>query len=81
MRVKKDNSIISIIETCQTRLRHMILELRHRDKTQMPWLKYIMKVRPQDPSCEALYTHMDALCWYLSVSTTRRKSLWTHWVP
>jgi hypothetical protein len=30
----------------QTRLRNMILELRHRDKTWMPWLKYIMKIRP-----------------------------------
>jgi hypothetical protein len=30
----------------QTRLRHMILELRHRDKIRMPWLKYIVKVRP-----------------------------------
>jgi hypothetical protein len=40
----------------------MILELRHRDKTRMPWLKYIMKVRPQDPSCVAWYTHMHALC-------------------
>jgi hypothetical protein len=25
-----------------------------------------MKVRPQDPSCVAWYTHMDALCWYVS---------------
>jgi hypothetical protein len=58
----------------------MILELRHRDKTWMTWLKYIMKVRPQDPSCVAWYTHMDTLCWNLSVSTTRRKSWWTHWV-
>jgi hypothetical protein len=58
----------------------MILELRHRDKTWMPWLKYITKVRPQDPSCVAWYTHMDALCWYLSVSTMRRKSWWMHWV-
>jgi hypothetical protein len=40
----------------------MILELRHRDKTRMLWLKYIMKVRPQDPSCVAWYTHMNALC-------------------
>jgi hypothetical protein len=53
----------------------MILELRHRDKTRMPWLKYITKVRPQDPSCVARYTHMDALCWFVSVSTTRRKIL------
>jgi hypothetical protein len=49
--------------------------LRHRDKTWMPWLKYIMKVRPQDPSCVARYTHMDALYWYVSVSTMRRKIL------
>jgi hypothetical protein len=49
--------------------------LCHRDKTWMPWLKYIMKVRPQDPSCVARYTHMDALCWYVSVSTTQRKIL------
>jgi hypothetical protein len=60
---------------CQTRLRHMILELRHRDKTWMPWLKYITKVRPQDPSRVARNTHMDALCWYVSVSMTRRKIL------
>jgi hypothetical protein len=59
----------------QTRLRRMILELRHRDKTWMPWLKYITMVRPQDPSCVARYTHTDALCWYVSVSTTRRKIL------
>jgi hypothetical protein len=31
-------------------------------QTQMPWLKHIMKVRPQDPSCVAWYMHMDALC-------------------
>jgi hypothetical protein len=59
----------------QTRLRHMILELRYRDKTRMPWLKYITKVRPQDPSCVAWYTHMGALYWYVSVSTTQRKIL------
>jgi hypothetical protein len=53
----------------------MILEFRHRDKTRMPWLKYITKVRPQDLSCVAWYTHMDALCWYVSVSMTRRKIL------
>jgi hypothetical protein len=46
----------------QTRLRHMILELRHRDKIWMAWLKYIVKVRPQDPSYVAWYTHMNALC-------------------
>jgi hypothetical protein len=46
----------------QTRLQDMILELRHRDETQMPWLKHIVKVRPQDPSCVAWYTHLDALC-------------------
>jgi hypothetical protein len=63
----------------QIRLRHAILELRYRNETRMPW--FITKVRPQDPSCEAWYTHMDALCWYVSVSTTRRKSWWTHWVP
>jgi hypothetical protein len=51
----------------------MIIELRHRDETRMPRLKYIMKVRPQDPSCVARYTHMDALCWYVSMSRTRRK--------
>jgi hypothetical protein len=59
----------------QTRLQNMILKLRHYDKTWMPWLKYIMKVRPQDPSCVARYTHMDMLCWYLSVSTKWRKIL------
>jgi hypothetical protein len=48
-------------------------------KTRMPW--FITKVRPRDPSCVARYTHMDALCWYISVSTTQRKSWWTHWVP
>jgi hypothetical protein len=48
-------------------------------KTRMPW--FITKVRPRDPSCVAQYTHMDALCWYISVSTTRRKSWWMHWVP
>jgi hypothetical protein len=46
----------------QTRLRHMILELRHHDKTRMSWLKYIVKVRPRDPSCVAWYMHMNALC-------------------
>jgi hypothetical protein len=46
----------------QTRLQDMILDLRHRDKTRMPWLKHIVKVRPQDPSCVAWYTHLDALC-------------------
>jgi hypothetical protein len=59
----------------QTRLRRIILELRHRDKTWRPWLKYITTVRPQDPSRVARYTHIDALCWYVSVSTTRRKIL------
>jgi hypothetical protein len=53
----------------------MILELRHHDEIRMPWLKYITKVRPQDPSYVARYTHMDALCWYVSVSMTRRKIL------
>jgi hypothetical protein len=48
-------------------------------KILMPW--FIMKVRPRDPSCVARYTHMDALCWYVSVSTTWRKSWWMHWVP
>jgi hypothetical protein len=28
------------------RLQCMILELRHRDKIRIPWLKHIMKVRP-----------------------------------
>jgi hypothetical protein len=60
-------------------LRHEILELRYRNATRMPWL--VMKVRPRDPSCVAWYTHMDALCWYVSVSTTQRKSWWTHCVP
>jgi hypothetical protein len=60
-------------------LRHKILELRYRNTTRMPWL--VTKVRPRDPSCVAWYTHMDALCWYVSVSMTRRKSWWTHWVP
>jgi hypothetical protein len=81
MKDKKDNSKNYVYWNSQTRLRHIILELRHRDKTWMPWLKYIMKVRPQDPSCVARYTHMDALCWNLSMSTTQRKSWWTHWVP
>jgi hypothetical protein len=40
----------------------MILELRHHDKIWMPWLKYVVKVRPQDPSCVAWYTRMDVLC-------------------
>jgi hypothetical protein len=53
-------------------LRHKILELCYRNTTRMPWP--VMKVRPRDPSCVAWYTHMDALCWYISVSTTRRKS-------
>jgi hypothetical protein len=70
-----NNPNISYTEISQTRLRHMILELRHRNKTRMPWLKYITKVRPEDPSCVARYTHMDALCWYISVSTMRRKIL------
>jgi hypothetical protein len=60
-------------------LRHKILKLCYRNATQMPWL--VTKVRPRDPSCVAWYTHMDALCWYVSVSTTRKKSWWTHWVP
>jgi hypothetical protein len=81
MKVKKDNSNFFVYWISQTRLRNIILELRHRDKTWMPWLKHIMKVRPQDPSCAARYTHMDALCWNLSMSTMRRKSWWTHWVP
>jgi hypothetical protein len=41
----------------------------------MLWLKYITKVRPQDLSCVAWYTHMDALYWYISISMTRRKIL------
>jgi hypothetical protein len=53
----------------------MILELYHRDEIRVPWLKYITKVRPQDPSCVARYMHIDALCWYVSMSTTRRKIL------
>jgi hypothetical protein len=74
MKVKKDNSKFFVYWISQTRLRNTILELRHHDKTWMLWLKYIMKVRPQDPSCVARYTHMDALCWYLSMSMTWRKS-------
>jgi hypothetical protein len=74
-KVKKDNSKSCVYWFSQTRLRNIILELRHHDKTRMPRLKYIMKVRPQDPSCVAQYTHMDALCWYVSVSTTQRKIL------
>jgi hypothetical protein len=35
----------------------------------------IMKVRPQDLSCMAYYTHMNVLCYYISVSTIRRKIL------
>jgi hypothetical protein len=60
-------------------LRHEILELRYRNATWMPWL--VAKVRPRDLSCVAQYMHMDALCWYVSVSKMRRKSWWTHWVP
>jgi hypothetical protein len=60
-------------------LRHEILKLCYHNVTRMPWL--VTKVRPRDPSCEAWYTHMDALCWYVSVSMTQRKSWWTHWVP
>jgi hypothetical protein len=41
-------------------------------KNRMPW--FITKVRPRDPSCVAWYTHMDALCWYVSVSTMQKKS-------
>jgi hypothetical protein len=63
----------------QIRLRHVILELRYCNETWMPW--FIRKVRPRDPTCVAWYMHMDALCWYVSVSTTQRKSWWTHWVP
>jgi hypothetical protein len=70
---------ITRIFSVKIRLRHAILELRYRNETRLPW--FFMKVRPRDPSCEAWYTHMDALCWYVSVSTTRRKSWWTHWVP
>jgi hypothetical protein len=62
----------------QIRLRHVILELCYRNETRMPW--FITKVRPQDPSCMDWYTHMDALYWYVSVSMTRRKSWWMHWV-
>jgi hypothetical protein len=51
----------------------------YHNATRMPWL--VTKVRPRDPSCVAWYTHMDALCWYVSVSMTRGKSWWTHWVP
>jgi hypothetical protein len=39
-----------------------VIEIYHEGKTQ-------------DLSCVAQYTHMDALCWYVSVSTTRRKIL------
>jgi hypothetical protein len=74
-KAKKDNSKSWVYWFSQTMLRNIILELHHRDKTWMPWLKYITKVRPQDPSCAARYTHLDALCWYVSVSTTRRKIL------
>jgi hypothetical protein len=70
---------ITRIFSVKIRLRHVILELRYRNETRMPW--FIMKVRPRDPSCVAWYTHMDALCWYVSVSTTRRKFWWTNWVP
>jgi hypothetical protein len=75
LKVKKDNSTNYVYWISQTRLRNIIPELRHRDKTWMSWLKYIRKVRPQDPSCVARYTHMDALCWYVSISTMRRKIL------
>jgi hypothetical protein len=36
-------------------------------------VEYIMKVKPQDPFCVVRYTHMDALCWYVFVSATRKK--------
>jgi hypothetical protein len=42
-------------------------------KTRMPW--FITKVRPRDPSCEARYTHIDAFCGYVSMSTMRKKIL------
>jgi hypothetical protein len=51
-----------VYSNSQTRLRYIILELRHRDKIRMTWLKHIVKVRPRDPSCVAWYTHTNALC-------------------
>jgi hypothetical protein len=69
----EDNLKSYVYWISQTRLQNIILELRHHNKTRMPW--YITKVRPQDPSCVARFTHMDALCWYVSVSTMRRKIL------
>jgi hypothetical protein len=47
MKVKKDNLKFFVYWISQTRLRNIILKLRHRDKTWIPWLKYIMKVRPR----------------------------------
>jgi hypothetical protein len=43
----------------QIRLWYAILELRYCNKTRIPW--FITKVRPQDLSCEAWYTHGYAL--------------------
>jgi hypothetical protein len=40
----------------------MILDLSHRDKRLNAMIIKIMKVRPQDPSCMAKYTHLNALC-------------------
>jgi hypothetical protein len=54
----------------QTRLRNIILELRHHDKTRMPW--YITKVRPQDSSCVARYTHGCALLICIRVYDTKK---------
>jgi hypothetical protein len=61
-KLSKDKLEYFVHFNSQTRLRHMILELHHRDETRMPWLKHIVKVRPQDPSYVAWYTHMNALC-------------------
>jgi hypothetical protein len=69
----ENNSKSYVYWISQIRLRNIILELHHHDKTWMPWC--ITKVRPQDPSCVAQYTYMDALCWYVSVSMTQRKIL------
>jgi hypothetical protein len=75
--LKSKNSLVLSVRNLAAK--YEILELCYRNETRMP--RVIAKVRPQDPSCEAWYTHMDALCWNVSMSTMRRKSWWMHWVP
>jgi hypothetical protein len=72
MRVNKGWLEYFVYWISQTRLRNMILELRHRGKTWMSWLKHITKVRPWDPSCVLVYARGCALLVFIYVYDVKK---------